>query len=202
MMKTFMTVADCDISLVEEWDVEANLGLLPSEVSALSNMKAYWRLPSGELFQEKVLLRTKRVMYGNNGFPSHLLLEFNEAKNHPFRLCDFKPNSNKRVWWICSNGHSYQSIIKNRTKGSNCPFCSGKKVNSQNCLASVHPTLAAEWHPINNGNLLPSQVTPSSSKQIWWECCEGHVWSASINNRKGGRNCPLCSKRNKFHVKE
>ena len=39
---------------------------------------------------------------------------------------------NRKVWWVCSRGHSYEALISTRTGCSNrkptgCPYCAGKK---------------------------------------------------------------------------
>ena len=36
--------------------------------------------------------------------------------------------SNKKVWWICDKGHSYDQVIRSKVKGICCPICSNKKV--------------------------------------------------------------------------
>ena len=42
---------------------------------------------------------------------------------------DYLPRSNKKVWWICPKGHSYNSVINNRTSGgATCPYCANKRV--------------------------------------------------------------------------
>lgn len=33
-------------------------------------------------------------------------------------------HSNKKVWWICENGHEWKADINSRGSGSNCPICS------------------------------------------------------------------------------
>jgi rubrerythrin len=49
--------------------------------------------------------------------------EWNYKKNI-LKPTDFKPYSNKRVHWICKNGHEWEAIISNRTKqNNNCPIC-------------------------------------------------------------------------------
>ena len=65
-------------------------------------------------------------------------------------------------------------------------------------LATVNPTLAAQWHPTLNGDLLPSQVAPRSHKKVWWRCptC-GHEWTAMIANRSRGTGCPQCDLRSR-----
>ena len=63
-----------------------------------------------------------------------------------------------------------------------------------NCLATTHPELANEWHPIKNGNLTPSDVVSGTGRKVWWKCDKGddHEWEASIINRKKGTGCSIC----------
>ena len=121
---------------------------------------------------------------------------------HPKLNGDLTPNdvtkgSNKKVWWKCQKGddHEWESSVNNRTKRG-CPICSGKKVVGSNCLATLNPKLADEWHPTLNGDLTPSDVTPGSRKKVWWKCDKGddHLWESSISNRAYNQTgCPVCS---------
>lgn len=99
------------------------------------------------------------------------------------------PGSNKKVWWECSNGHSWEASPKQRTKGNNsCPRC--------NSLYFKYPKIAKEWHPTKNGDKLPSDFAGSAHAVAWWKCPKGgdHEWKAKINTRTSvGSNCPICS---------
>ena len=35
---------------------------------------------------------------------------------------------------------------------------------------------------------------PNSNKKVWWKCCNGHEWQATINSRNNGAGCPVCAK--------
>ena len=122
--------------------------------------------------------------------------EWNCEKNGKLKLEHFTANSHKKVWWKCSQGHEWQSAIANRTRGNGCPYCSGQKVlMGYNDLQTVNPTLAKEWNYEKNGELTPSDITPNSSKIVWWKCQKGHEWQATIANRNKGNGCPYCSGR-------
>ena len=128
---------------------------------------------------------------------AQLMSEWNWEKNNEL---NFNPEiltlgSNKKAWWKCSKGHEWQATIANRiTSKTGCPYCSGKKVLSGfNDLLTQNPSLASEWHPTKNGDLLPTMVPIHSGKKIWWECVNGHEWQATIANRVKGRGCPYCS---------
>jgi len=67
------------------------------------------------------------------------------------------------------------------------------KVTSQYNLSVVNPKLAQEWHPSKNGKLTPKDVTPKSSKKVWWQCKKDHEWESIIGNRSRlNRSCPYC----------
>lgn len=70
-----------------------------------------------------------------------------------------------------------------------------KKAPTEDNLMITHPDLAAEWHPVLNGNLLPSDVSAGSNKKVFWKCKEcGYEWAAKIGNRAIlRRGCPSCS---------
>ena len=40
-----------------------------------------------------------------------LLREWDEQRNSGLAPADFAPNSSKKVWWRCANGHRWQAII-------------------------------------------------------------------------------------------
>ncbi|MED4634714.1 zinc-ribbon domain-containing protein [Peribacillus frigoritolerans] len=43
-------------------------------------------------------------------------------------------------------------------------------MNSENCLETIFPELAKEWHPTKNGKLTSEDVTDGSKKVVWWLC--------------------------------
>jgi Probable Zinc-ribbon domain len=76
-----------------------------------------------------------------------------------------------------------------------CLYCSGKIVGKNNSLFHKYPTLAEEWHPSKNDELLPTQLTSNSRKKVWWLCAYKHEWIASPNNRiQSGieKKCGFC----------
>ena len=79
-------------------------------------------------------------------------------------------------------------------QGARCSFCLGIKVGLSNCLATLNPELAKEWHPTKNGDLTPYKVTHNTTKNVWWQCKKDkeHVWRATISNRNKGSGCPDC----------
>lgn len=69
------------------------------------------------------------------------------------------------------------------------------KNQEEKSLISIHPEIAAEWHPTKNGALKPEHVICTSTKEVWWLCskCQNE-WQKSIWKRTvQGRGCPRCT---------
>ena len=123
----------------------------------------------------------------------NLLLEWDYNKNTvlPSKV---KPGSSLKVWWICENGHSYQSKIQSRVVGHKCPICYGKKiVNGYNDLKTLFPDIAEEFDENKNFPLKVSEIGSKIVTKVWWRCSKcGYEWEARINWRTSGHNCPKC----------
>jgi len=124
-----------------------------------------------------------------------LAKEWHPTKNGSLTPRDVREGSGKKVWWLCTNGHEWPAIVFKRSHGNGCPYCAGQKVNDENCLQTVNPALAKEWHPTKNGSLTPRDVTAGSSKKVWWLCAKGHEWPAIVSDRSNGNGCPYCAGR-------
>ena len=111
---------------------------------------------------------------------------------------DILPNmvtvgSDKKVWWLCPLGHSYFSSVSSRVRGRGCPICSGKTVlKGYNDFASRYPDLLVEWNYEKN-TISPDLIAYGSDKKYWWKCNKDHSYSASLNNKRAGAQCPFCS---------
>lgn len=124
-----------------------------------------------------------------------LAAEWDYEKNQGLMPDDFTGGSDRRVWWRCKHGHSWQTQIKCRLK-TGCPYCAGKKVwVGFNDLQTTNPRLAAEWDNEKNMGRKPTEFTAASNKSAWWKCALGHTWYAMINNRNCGQGCPYCAGR-------
>ncbi len=140
----------------------------------------------------------KRVSDENNlkfKFPE-VAVEWHPSKNGDLKPEEFTGHSNKKVWWLCPKGHSYDASINNRT-GKNsrgCPYCAGKRVSNENNLLFLFPKIASEWHPTKNGELKPDEVSYGSNKKVWWLCPKGHSYNSVISDRtrKKPQGCIHC----------
>ena len=122
----------------------------------------------------------------------HLVSEWSD-KNLPLTPDDISYGSNKVVWWRGKCGHEWQTSVKARSHGENCPICSGSRViEGINDLATKYPETAAEWST-KNLPLKPTMVSAGSHKKVIWVDKLGHEWTASVKSRVQGSGCPYCS---------
>jgi hypothetical protein len=193
--------------LARQWHPIKNGKLTPQDVTGKSYKKVWWLCSKGHEWQTTIYARNKRGygcpycsgMFAHEGnnlqlFKPKLSEEWHPTKNGKLTPKDVTPYSAKKVWWRCSKGHEWQAAVYNRSRERGCPYCRGFKVCRDNCLKTVNPSLAREWHPSRNGKLTPKDVTAGSSKKVWWECKKGHVWQAIVNHRSRGFGCPKCKR--------
>ncbi|WHZ04949.1 zinc-ribbon domain-containing protein [Neobacillus sp. YX16] len=188
-------------TLAVQFDLDKNFPFRPEHFSNGSKFKVWWMCEHGHCWEAAPSTRKK-----GNGCPfcagqkvtretslgsvrEDLAKEWDYDKNYGITPFDIPPNSNKKFWWLCSKGHSYESSTDHRNnRGDGCPYCGGKKVNNDNCLATVNPSLASQWHPTKNEILTPYDVTPGSQKKVWWKCEKGHEWEAVVYSRNGSKS--------------
>lgn len=105
------------------------------------------------------------------------------------------PGSDQRAWWRCAAGHEWEATPQARvTRGSGCPYCSGRLIVPERSLPALAPALAAELHPARNDGLEPAALSPGSSRRVWWLGACGHEWQAQVKTRaKVGTGCPYCA---------
>jgi len=132
-----------------------------------------------------------------------LMKEWNYDKNNKLKLYPKKlfPGSHRKVFWECSKGHEWMASVNSRTNistgGTNCPYCSNRKVCKDNCLATINPILSEEWHPTKNGKFTANDVLYGSHKKVWWLCQEcDYEWQAVVDARNRGMGCILCAHKN------
>ena len=85
--------------------------------------------------------------------------------DNPVRPTDVTFGSNKKAQWVCSEGHEWESTVYHRSRGTGCPYCSGKKaIRGVNDLTTTHPALAAQWHPTRNA-VTPQDNSPGQNRK-------------------------------------
>ena len=140
VLKGYNDLQTVNPTLAMEWNYEKNDGVTPADVMPNSNKKVWWECSKGHEWQASIADRNqgrgcpycagKKVLKGYNDLQTvnpTLAREWHYEKNNGFTPVDITPNSHKKVWWKCSNGHEWQAIIGNRHKGNGCPICAKEK---------------------------------------------------------------------------
>ena len=104
--------------------------------------------------------------------------------------------SNKKFFWLCDKGHTYESTPDKRVNGEGCPYCNNRRLLvGYNDLETTYPVIAAEGdYGFNEGT--PKDYTFRSMYKAHWKCsiC-GHEWEAKIRDRVDSKYklCPKCT---------
>ena len=175
------------------------------EVTAGSNRKLLWRCGKGHEWKATTSNRSqgKGCPYCSN---KKILIGFNDlATTNPDLAKEVSPNSKikatevtagskKKLLWRCGKNHEWESRVLIRSHGSNCPYCSNKKIiPGFNDLATTNPKIAEEVSP--NSKIKATEVTSGSNKKLLWRCGKGHDWEATVSSRFQGKGCAYCSNR-------
>ena len=204
----FNDLATTNPDLAAEWHPTKNGDITPRDVSSGKPKKAWWLCAQGHEWGATIASRNSgigcpicsgnQVLAGFNDLATtnpDLAAEWHPTKNGDITPRDVSSGKPKKAWWLCSEGHEWETSIGSRHSGGyGCPYCSGRfAIVGETDLATINPDLAAEWHFERNGELKPRDVTSSSNKKAWWLCSEGHEWIAAVNHRNNGRGCPACA---------
>ncbi|SHK72938.1 zinc-ribbon domain-containing protein [Hespellia stercorisuis] len=193
--------------LAEEWS-EKNSPLLPTKVGAFANRKVWWKCKEcGNEWNTLISTRSGGskcpycsgliLLKGFNDFSTthpQLAEEWSE-RNYPLKPDMINAKSRKNVWWKCKEcGYEWKAVVYSRVKGSECPVCADRAVLSgYNDLAATDPHLLAEWDYEKNKAVLPTEISRSSMKIVWWKCSLGHSWRGRISDRTiEQKGCKIC----------
>lgn len=196
--------------LALQWDHEKNRDLMTDGDHVRVTRKYWWKCEKGHSWNASASSRKKG--YGcpycsgwltEKGFNDletffpDLAREWDHEKNAPLKPDEVTSHSNKKVWWRCSQGHSWKAPVSSRAYGNKCPYCAGRKLlPGFNDLATRNPSLSSEWDYENNKNLTPEMVMAGSDRKVWWKCHLGHRYQANIADRNlTGSGCPYCGNR-------
>lgn len=194
--------------LAAEWHPTKNGILTAADVTSGCNQKVWWLGKCGHEWEATVNSRTghghgcpfcsnRKVLVGFNDLLTvapNIAQQWHPTKNKHLTPQMVTSGSGKKVWWRCENGHEWQATVKDRVHGSQCPFCTNRKVLAgYNDLMTTHSELTQEWHPTKNGALKPSDFTAGSAQKVWWQCQHGHEWQATIHSRASGVGCTYCA---------
>lgn len=212
-----------DPEIAIQWDFDRNGDRRPEEFLSGSGFVANWICPGGSCECHKyacpinkrvgrghgcpICCKTQRKVCPHNGYnfgdmyPQYVPQWSSRNKKTPF---DYLPNSNKKVWWICTECisgditcHEWLASIDSRSRtGTGCPCCTQGKACKHVNLFTQSPHLKTEWDFERNIDIDPLTKTFGSCKRVWWTCPvnQEHRYMTRIKYRAGNRgtNCPMC----------
>ncbi|MBO4627625.1 MAG: hypothetical protein J5645_06590 [Lachnospiraceae bacterium] len=193
--------------IAKEWDHKKNGNVLPDMVLSGSEKSFWWICSLGHEWKCTVAARTnagrgcpfcakQKLLVGFNDFATcypEVAKEWDYEKNLGLRPTDVIGGA-KKIWWRCSNNHSYQSTMNSRTSnGTGCPYCSGHKaIEGLTDLFTERPELRKEWDFEKNEGINPSTIKRGSGKKVWWICPKGHSYDSTVVQRLKS-DCPVCA---------
>ena len=205
--------------IVDSWDLEANDGLDPSQVTLASKRKYWWKCEAAPDHQWRVDVGSRRrhgcpfcapfntLPSSTNNLldhgPTWLVSQWDWERNEGMDPSSLTVRSHSKAHWLCGAApdHRWQARVIDRTKPHQehrgCAFCSGQLPSStNNLLDHGSAAILAEWDGDANGDLTPDAVTLGSAKKVAWKCAfvDGHTWCATVASRtKRGTGCPHCT---------
>ena len=95
-------------------------------------MERLWKIfttfPHNDLiYKISITCSNKKLLAGYNDLATthpEIAEEWDYNKNYPITPSDVMAGSNNRKYWfLCKNGHSYESTLLNRKRVGKCPKC-------------------------------------------------------------------------------
>ena len=128
--------------IAAQWDEEKNGALHPSNVTAGSNRRVWWRCEKGHSYRAMIAQHVQRgdgcpycanrkVLPGFNDLATAAPLvakQWHESLNGALTPGMVTAGSHKKAWWRCSYGHAWKAVIYSRAgvQQCGCPVCAGK----------------------------------------------------------------------------
>ena len=194
--------------LASEWDVDKNAGIKPDSISFHDNRKYYWLCskcghswkasPNNRAYGKSCPRCAGQVVDPEiNSFAAinpQLIAQWDLEKNYPLTAWDIAAYDNRDYYWKCDNNHFWRASPTNRTKGTGCPYCKGKRpVVGDNDFASRCPELAKRWDSQKNKKG-PEEYFPDSATSVYWLCENDHFFRAPIREMVLRWRCPVCER--------
>ena len=217
-------------NVCEEWDYKKNNDITPEQLTSKSDKKVWWKCHKcGNEWQAIVSNRTAgsgcpicaRVKNGQHynqlkiiekgtleETRPDLLLEWDYDKN-TIDPSEITAGSNKKVWWKCSDGHSWIAPVYVRNNGCGCSICA-RSIRTQGSIntrllrdgsfADNYPEFVKYWDfELNDKSCY--EVTKKSKYIAHWCCPDcGYTWTDRVGSMAKGTGCPNCVLHSKFSV--
>ena len=133
----------CFPEVARRWHLGKNFPLTPRMVAKKSNVRFWWIGDCGHEWEATVYgmvgssvggcpyCAGKKVsveMSLDAMYPD-IAAQWDKERNGTAMPCDIMPGSHRQVGWVCSCGHRWKAVVKNRTmNGTGCPKCARNHV--------------------------------------------------------------------------
>jgi hypothetical protein len=180
----FITIDKYSLDIFKKWDYDANAEADPCMIIINSMARRCWVCDKDARHKWKAspnsMRKNSNCPYCNPRkvndsnrlsikFPE-LVKEWNYEKSYPFTPETVSYGSHHVVWWDCPNGHLYKSLVKDRTRGNNCPICRESKGETafENVLKKYEIVYAREYRipECKNINTLPFDFAMFSKEHV------------------------------------
>lgn len=194
--------------VADVWSPENSLG--PDAYHKKSHHVAKWICATnpGHLYEAKI---ADRARSGRTGCPfckgPRISFERSLASLKPIVALQWDKDKNgkdasvvgassdKKGWFICSAGHSYERrIASTKENTNNCTHCR-LEAEKDKSLVQLFPFLLQDWdYPKNEAIGLDAQTVSAlaQSRNAHWKCCKcEHEWEAQVQSRTRTKTrCP------------
>ena len=135
--------------------------------------------------------------------------QWHHAHNRRLGNIQIQPASNRLVWWTCDRcpcglPHEWLATVCDRQGvGSQCPFCTNRKLCHHNSLLTEAPSVAAYWDTAKN-KVTADQVLAGSHTYGHWLCPICHYsWQADVCHKVDDNSgCPKCSSKSMGYTRQ
>jgi hypothetical protein len=164
--------------LAREWHPSRNGKLNPMNVTPGSGKKVWWICEDGHEWEARVYSRNsgsgcpfcmKRTPANHSGVLisySDLIKEWHLTKNSGLNLRNLPPGFNKKVWWICEEGHEWKATVKSRMNGDDCPDCIKHRPTNRSSSIKKVSHFEGKINYIETDSIQLDDILQSSDSQL------------------------------------
>ncbi len=138
----FNDLATMNPALAAEWNYEKNGEFKPTDVTAGSHKRIWWKCSKGHEWVADIKSRdsgnncpycaNKKVLTGYNDlFTINPKLAAEWSDKNPVSPCEVIRGGDRKYYWKCPFGHEdYLSSVDQRIRGQGCPVCAQRSQTS------------------------------------------------------------------------
>lgn len=208
-----MSLAEKFPQYAEEFDSVLNLSpitgqsLSPNTIWCTDRDKYWFLCPVGHSYEATIVSRTahgkgctfcevlpKSIFTLRPDLAAEWSTEKNEDEFPGVTAKTLTPGSNKKVWWVCSDKekHEWLAMVKNRAKGSGCPWCYGRPAKKAKTIRELYRHLVKSFN--NGGNAKKAGQTKAVLRnKYFWQCQCGERFERKLDDMiRRSQVCERC----------